>query len=134
MDSSTHQNTLYDPSTNNAPIADDTQAMLNTPLAGGSLDPEDHAFKEKILALIDAGTLNIYSPSTLINTPIYEALSPEAKVKAEQHSHSMMAKIRDVVRLHKADMDTNYQEKNLIHSLRLNKEQMEQISGDIFII
>ena len=133
-DSSTPLNPLYDPSTNDLPIADATQLMLNTPLAGGTLGPEDEAFLHMLLGLVEDGTLNLYAPGTLRNDAVYETLSPEAKVSAERHSHSMMAKIRDIIQLQNAPMDTNYQVQNLVRSLRLNKEQMEAYSGDIFII
>lgn len=127
-------NPLYDANTDNAQIADEKQKMINTPLAGGQLSAEDRAFLDKLLELVENGTIQLYVPSSLINTSVYEELSTEAKGKADQNAVAMLAKIRDIVELEKAPMDTDYQVENLVHSLRLNKERMEGIDGDIFII
>jgi hypothetical protein len=126
-------NTLYDASTNDDATPDDVQKRLNTPLAGGQLDPEDIVFKELLLKLVEEKKIEMYRPSSLINDAVYQTLLPEQKAKAEYHATAMLTKIRNIVKLHKADMDTNYQEQNLIHSLRLGKEQLEKENGDIFI-
>ena len=126
-------NPLYDPKTDNQEIAQDMQARLNKPLGGGQISGEDREFLEMVKKLVGDGTLKLYEPSTLLNDSVYEGLPQEAKAKADQNCVSMMAKIREIVNLEKASYDTDYQVKNLVHSLRLNKERLEEY-GDIFII
>lgn len=127
-------NPLFDPTTDNVPIAEDTQSMLNKPLAGGKLSDEDQQFLAQLKKLVADGTINLYQPSTLLNDAVYETLPQEGKAKADQNCVSMLTKIRDILALEDAPMDTNYQVQNLVHSLRLNKERLEEHSGDIFII
>ena len=134
MNSSTNINPLYDPSTDNQVIADDTQARLNAPLAGGSLSAEDQALLDKILELVKAKAIKLHVPSSLLNSSVYESLSTLAKGKADQNAVAMLAKIRDIVSLKEAGIDAPYQIQNLVHSLRLNKERLEEHGGDIFII
>jgi len=134
MNDNTGINPLYDSATDNQAIANDTQLRLNQPQAGGQMSKEDTAFAEMLVKLVDEGTINLYQPSTLLNPEVYEQLSDEAKGKADQNTVAMLAKIRNIVDLHKAPMDTIYQEQNLVQSLRENKERMEEHGGDIFII
>ena len=126
-------NPLYDKSTDNQAIADETQKMINTPLAGGTLSAEDRTFLDKITQLVEEGTIRLYEPSSLLNDAVYESLDLQAKAKADQNCVSMLTKIREIVALEKADFDTNVQVENLIHSLRLNKERLEE-HADIFIL
>ncbi|MBT4385079.1 hypothetical protein HOD30_05020 [Candidatus Peregrinibacteria bacterium] len=127
-------NPLYDSATDNQEIAADSQARLNTPLAGGTIPAEDQEFLSKIMALVEDGTIQLYAPSSLLNDEVYEGLPLEGKSKADQNCVTMLGKIRDIINLEKADFDTNHQVANLIHSLRLNKERLEEHGGDIFII
>ncbi len=76
-------NPLYNPATDNASIADETQKRLNQPLATQGLSNEDQAFLSQVLALVEAGTLQLHLPSSLLNTAVYETLNPEAKGKAD---------------------------------------------------
>lgn len=127
-------NPLFDPATDNAQIADDTQQMLNQPLAQQGLSTEDQMFLNQILSLVEEGKLKLYQPSTLLNTVVYDGLAEEAKGKADQNAMAMLAKVRDIVNLKQAGMENTMQMENLVHSLRLNKENMETHGGDIFII
>lgn len=127
-------NPLFDPSTDNQDIPADAQTMLNTPQSGGQMSDEDRAFLDNLMKLVEAGTINLYQPSSLLNMPVYDQLPDEGKAKADQNSVLMLSKIREIVDLERAPMDTNYQEINLVSALRLNKERVEQFSGDVFII
>lgn len=127
-------NPLYDKNTDNVEIANDVQLRLNTPLSGGTMNDDDRKFVDLILKLVQEGKIKLHEPSSLINHAVYDGLAPELKAKAEMHMVSMLAKIRDIVDLEKAAMDTNHQVNYLVNSLRLNKERMEELSGDIFII
>jgi hypothetical protein len=127
-------NPLYDPSTDNQDISEDVQGMLNQPQSGGQMSDEDRKFLDNLMALVEAGTINLYQPSTLLNNAVYDQLPPEGQAKADQNAVLMLSKIRQIVDLEKAPMDTNYQEINLVSALRLNKERVEEFSGDVFVI
>ncbi len=107
--------------------------MLNKPAEGTTLSTEDRTFLDKVLALVDAGTLNLYAPSTLLNTAVYASLTPLEQGHADQKAMNMLTKLRTIVEWERAPMDTNSQVSNLISAVRLDKEQFEA-SKDIFII
>ena len=133
-DANTGVNPLFDPTTDNQAIPQDMQSRLNAPLAGGVLSDEDRAFADQIHALVENGTIDLYSPSSLLNQAVYAGLSDVAKGKADYNAVTMLGKIRDIVALDKAAFDTNIQVGNLIHALRLTKENLEMLGGDIFVI
>lgn len=129
----TEINPLYDPKTDNQAISTDVQSMLNQPLAAGSWTDEEQIFLNELIAKVEAGTIQLYSPSTLINTAVYEQLSPEAQGKADFNAMNMLSKIREIVNLMKLYSEANYEVKNLVESLFENKKNLES-AGDIFII
>ena len=127
-------NPLFDPSTDNQVIPEETQQMLNKPLAGGQLSQDEQAFIDQIMSLVEDGTIKLHEPSSLLNATVYEGLPLEIKAKADQSAMLMLGKIRDIVDLEHVTMDTLYQEKNLVAALRWQKERVETEQGDIFII
>ena len=127
-------NPLFDPSTDNQEIAQDAQALLNKPQEGGKIPEADRAFLDQIMKLVEDGTINLYVPSSLLNTAVYDGLPQEVKAKADLNAVTMLTKIREIVDLEKAPMDTNYQEENLVSALRMSKERVEAEHGDVFII
>lgn len=126
-------NPLFDPSTDNAPIDQGTQARLNAPLGGGQMSEADHAFVQKILELVDRKTIDLYKPSTLLNQSVYESLTPEEQGKADQNAMNMISKIRTIVDWERSSFDTNYQVVHMVEALRQDKERLES-EKDIFII
>lgn len=135
MDSNTKYNPLYDPKTDNQAIAADVQAMINKPV----VDPtgysvEDQAFLDKIMKMVEEKKINLYSPSSLLNSAVYDALDTAGKAKADQNSMLMVTKIREISDLMRISKEATYQLKNLVAALRMHKEETEKISGDIFII
>lgn len=127
-------NPLFDPKTDNAAIADDTQARLNKPLAGGQLSADERAFLDQVLAYVDSGRINLYDAESLLNKEVHATLTPEAQDKAAQNAFLMLDKLRKMVDLERSSDDTNYQVKNLVQSVFQNKQRLESESGDIFII
>lgn len=135
MDSNTKYNPLYDPKTDNQTIAADVQVMINKPVVDPTgYSPEDQAFLDKIMKLVEEKKINLYAPSSLLNTTVYDALDVAGKAKADQNSMLMITKIREISNLMQISKEPTYQLKNLVASLRQNKEETEKISGDIFII
>ncbi len=134
MNSSTKYNPLYDPKTDNAPIDPAVQAMINKPMASEAYSQEDQDFVNLIVGLIEEGKINLYVPSSLLNNAVYEKLDAANKGKADQNAVLILNKIRDLYDLIKFIKEPNLQVKNLIDALRQNKEAVEKIEGDIFII
>lgn len=126
-------NPLYDPKTDNQAIAPEVQTMLNAPSKTGSWSDEEQAFLNDLMSKVEAGTIQLYSPSSLLNQSVYEKLSPEAQGKADQNAQVMIGKVREIVTLMKAYNEPNDIVKNLVESLFESKKRVEE-AGDIFII
>ncbi len=134
MNSSTKYNPLYDPKTDNAHIEDHIQVMINKPLERDPYNEADQALLNLIVQLVNEKKINLYSPSSLLNNDFYEKLPHEGKAKADQNSVIMLTKIREIYNLVQTVSEPTHQIKNLVDSLRLNKEDVEKMCGDIFII
>ncbi len=115
---------------------DATQRSLNTPLqdSTGSLDGKDQEFLNLVISLIDDKKIDLYQPSTLINSGIYDKLDDLAKGKVDLESINMLAGIREMKGLYDNGFQDTYQMANLVHRLRLTKERLEETAGDVFII
>ena len=115
---------------------DATQRSLNTPLqdSTGSLDGKDQEFLNLVISLIDDKKIDLYQPSTLINSGIYDKLYDLAKGKVDLESINMLAGIREMKGLYDNGFQDTYQMANLVHRLRLTKERLEETAGDVFII
>lgn len=126
-------NPLYDPATDNAVIAPEVQSMLNAPSKTGTWSDSDQLFLNDLLAKVEAGTIQLYSASSLLNNAVYEKLSPELQGKADQNALLMIGKVREIVDLMKLYGEPNDIVKNLVESLFAAKQRAEE-AGDIFII
>ncbi|MBU1151911.1 hypothetical protein KJ632_03750 [Patescibacteria group bacterium] len=112
-----------------------TQKMLNEPLKDPSgVDPEDQQFLQLIVNLINEGKINIYSPSSLLNEPVYLSLDDDKKSKADMEANNLITAIREIKDLYDNGFTETFQIKNLVAKLRDNKERIEAVAGDIFII
>lgn len=113
----------------------ETQKMLNTPPVNPQgFDPADQAFLNQIVANIDGGKINLYAPSSLLNHAVYDGMPGDRKSKVDTQSFSLLAALREVYGLWKAYQNPTYQLLNLLHKIRLTKEQFETEQGDVFII
>lgn len=97
-------------------------------------DPKDKAFLKEIIEKVDSGAIKLFTPATLLNTPIYDQLAPQMKAKADYDILTLLSKIRAVKKLWDAGEKDSYQILNLVNSLRLTKESLESAEGDVFII
>ncbi len=113
-----------------------TQKNLNTPLQDntGSMDGKDQEFLNLIISLIDDGKINLYQPSSLLKNEIYEKLDDKAKGEVDLAAMNMLNAIREIKGLNDNGFQETFQMKNLVHRLRMNKEQLESADGDVFII
>ena len=118
-----------------ADISADTQAMLNQPISHPhGLDPKDLEFLQMLMAKIDKGEIDLYRPATLVNFPVYEKLSEEARGKADYDAMNLLSTIREIRKLWSLGHRDTYQLENLTHRIRMTKERLEEVGGDIYII
>lgn len=135
-DNSKAINPLYNPAVQQADITSEVQKeVINRPQTDSSgMSSEDQVFLKLILKLISEGKIEVHTPSSLINDAVYEKLSAEHKSKVEVEALNLLTKVRNIKDLHDAGFGESYQMKNLVNSVRLLKERIEQIQGDVFII
>tara|TARA_B100000315_G_C14028663_1_gene342189 strand:+ start:101 stop:499 length:399 start_codon:yes stop_codon:yes gene_type:complete len=128
-------NPLYDPATDDAPIAEDVQERLNKPLADQSgFDADDELFLNDVIAKFDEGLIKPFEPSSLLNQTIYENLKPEQQGKADQNAFNILTTLRTIHDQWKANPTPTFQIKNQIHQIRLTKERLEEELGDVYIV
>lgn len=128
-------NPLYDPATDNLPIDPAVQAALNQPLVDDSgFDPVDETFLHDVMAKFESGTIQPYSPSSLLNASIYDALDEARKGKADQNALIILGTLRNIRDLWAVEQRPTYQLKNLIRSIRLAKERVESELGNVYIV
>lgn len=119
----------------NVEISPETQQTLNKPLAHPKgIDKEDTEFLTMVVAKIEKGEIKLYTPNTLLNKPVYENLSETARAKAELDAFNLLSTLREINKLWQSGQRNSYQIENLVHKIRLTKERLEDIGGDIFII
>ena len=126
-------NPLYDPATDNKPIDAATQTMLNQPLKAEAFTADEQSFLDLLMAKIADKSINLYGPSSLLNTPVYDALPSDAKGKADFNAQILLTKVREVYNLMQVSKEPTYQVKNLVDSLMQTKQRLEE-HADIFII
>jgi hypothetical protein len=137
IDPQTNQNT--NPKSMSAadatPLDPATQQMLNQPLKDPTgLDEKNAAFLAMLMEKIDRKEIDLFRPSTLLNMPVYEKLSEEAQGKADFDAVNLLATIREIHKLWLSGDSDSYQIQNLVDRIRVTKERLEQVGGDIFVI
>lgn len=116
-------------------IDPETQKLLNTPLQkAGPLEPEDQGFLNSILQKVEKKQIQLFTPSSLLNHSVYDALPPEKKAMVDVQAFSTLAVLREIANLWKIYQTPTFQLQNLIHKVRLTKERFERDIGDVFII
>lgn len=116
-------------------IDQETQNMLNNPLAHPQgLDTADQAFLVILMKKIDDGEINLYKPETLMNMAVYEKLDEQSQGKADFDAVNLLGTIREIRKLWNLGNRDSYQIENLTHQIRLTKERLEELGGDIYII
>ncbi len=111
------------------------QSELNTPLRlDSAISRKDQEFLAMLMDFIASGKINLYRPESLLNSEIYDRLGREAQGKADIEAVNMLAAIREIKDLHDAGYGETYQTQNLVYRLRVSKERLEEIGGNLFII
>lgn len=112
-----------------------TQQKLNSPLTkGGALSGENQAFLNLIIDKVEKKEINLLSPDSLINHSIYDALPEEKKGKVDFDAVNLASTLRNIYNLWMIDKNPTYQIENLLQQVRLTKERLEEISGDVYVI
>ncbi len=119
----------------NLEISSAEQEILNKPLTDDSgVDPDDKAFLDMIVKKIEHKEIDPLRPESLINHPVYDRLDAQAQGKADLEAFNMLATIRDIYKLWQNGDTCSYQIQYLVHKVRMHKEKLEEVGGDIFII
>jgi hypothetical protein len=113
-----------------------TQQELNKPLEAPKVEtsPEDRQFLEMILEKVAKKQIDLFTPSTLINHAVYDALPDDARGKADFDAVNLLATLREIKKLCDAGFRETYQTMYMVRQVRLTKERLEEISGDIYVI
>lgn len=125
---------------NQTPITDSTidpekQLMLNTPaVKPDGISQEDEAFLNMVVAKVEAKEINLLMPSSLINNSVYEKLDAMQRGKVDLDAYNLSSTLRTIYDLWKYYKQPTYQIENLVHTVRLTKERLEEISGDVYVI
>jgi hypothetical protein len=122
-------------------IDPETQEMLNKPIE----DPEGFAegekeFIEEVMSKVYDGTFNLLSPSSLINEEVYEKASEKSQGQADINAVNFCSKLRQIKDLmdisggNQLFVEPTFQVRNLVQSVKFQKEQFEEEYGDMFLI
>ena len=116
-------------------LPEEKQSEMGAPLKDESgAGEEDKAFLEMLVKMIEKKEIDLYVPSTLLNTPVYEKLDEQGQGKADYNALNLLSTIRQINQLWKSGDHDSYQIQNLVHQVRVTKERLEEVSGDIYII
>lgn len=115
-------------------IDPEVQKRLNQPLAAPEVNQADREFLNMVINKVNKKEINLFVPSLLINPPVYDQLSDEMKALAEINAFNFLTEIRNIKSLYDAGMTETYQMQNMVHHLRVIKERLEELGGDIFVI
>lgn len=122
-------------------IDQETQEMLNKPIQ----DPDGFAkgekeFIENVMSKVYDGSFNLLSPSSLINEKVYESASEAAQGQADINAVNFCSKLRQIKDLmdisggNQLFVEPTFQVRNLVQSVKYQKEQFEEKYGDMFLI
>jgi hypothetical protein len=126
---------LVDETLLNATIDENVQQIINKPQADPTgVDEKDKKFMEKVMKLINNGTIDLYKPETLMNKEVYDNLDEMAKGKADTNAVPLLADLRQMKKLYESGHQDSFQIQNLVHRVRLTKERLEKDCGDVYII
>ncbi|MBI4232198.1 hypothetical protein HY605_03105 [Candidatus Peregrinibacteria bacterium] len=112
-----------------------TQQELNTPLKDSSgLSDADKEFLKLLISYINEGKIDLYKPSSIINSEVYNKIDEQKQGKADLEAVNLLSTIRDIKGLYDAGYGESFQIQNLVERLRATKERLEAEGGNLFII
>lgn len=111
------------------------QKRLNEPLVkSNGLSKEDEAFLNLLVSKVEKREINLMQPSSLMNHTVYDRLSEDKKGKVDFDAVTLCSTLRQIYDLWKFYQKPTFQIENLVHQVRLTKERLEEISGDVYLI
>lgn len=116
-------------------LPEDEQKKMGQPLKDDTgVNPADVEFLQMLMGKIEDGEIDLHVPSSLLNEPVYESLSEEAQGKADYNAMTLLSTIRQIRQLWEMGDTQSYQIQNLVHQVRVTKERLEEVGGDIYVI
>ncbi len=126
---------LVDDTLVNKGVEENVQQMINKPqIDPTGIDDSDLEFMEKVIAMVENGTINVHTPATLINKEVYNNLDEQAQGKTDLNAVNLLTDIRQIKNLWDMGDRESFQIKNLIERMRHTKQRVEKEIGDCFII
>lgn len=112
-----------------------TQKKLNEPLAKPSgFSQEDLSFLDLVMSKTEKGEINLMQPNSLINHAVYDNLSHEQQGKVDFDAFNIATTLRNIRDLWNVYKQPTFQIENMVHQIRITKERLEEISGDVYVI
>ncbi|MGE3278799.1 MAG: hypothetical protein AB7J40_03310 [Candidatus Altimarinota bacterium] len=121
----------------NAAIDENTQSSLNQPYSNPqtALSEDDKSFLENLIKRIEAGEINLHTPSSILNQAVYDQLPGDKKSQADLFINSTLFVIRQVYDFYHSSFDNNSDMMiNMVQELRMKKEMLEKELGDVLKI
>lgn len=126
---------LVDQTLMNTGVDDNVQQMINKPQSDPTgIDDTDTEFIQKVINMVEAGTINVHTPETLLNKSVYDKLDESAKSYVDLNGFNLLAEIRQIKKLWDMGDKDSFQIQNLILRMRTTKQKIEKKHGDCYII
>lgn len=122
-------------------IDNETQELLNKPVIDpDGFDEDEMNFIKSTMSKVYNGTFNLLSPSSIINENVYDSADEIVQGKADINAVNFCSKLRQIKDLmdlsggEQLFVEPTYQVRNLVHSIKYQKEVFENENGDMFLI
>lgn len=116
-------------------LSQEQQSNLNKPVSlPTGLSEANKKFLEDVMGKIGKGQIDLLKPSTLINTAFYDTLPSNIRGEADMNAVNLASALREIKSLYDLKLADSYQMENLVERVRVTKERLEEVSGDIYII
>ncbi|MBU1445751.1 hypothetical protein KKD70_00625 [Patescibacteria group bacterium] len=126
---------LVDQDLINKSIDTNVQHMINKPQADPTgVEDKDANFMKLVVGYINEGKIDLHTPATLMNRPVYDKLDEKAQGKADFNAIALLNDLHQMKKLYDSGDHTSFQIQNLVQRVRLTKERLENECGDIYII
>lgn len=116
-------------------LSEEQQKDLNKPISLPSgLSEANKKFLEDVMGKIEKGQIDLLKPSTLINKAFYDTFPQGVQGETDMSAVNLVAALREIKTLYDLKQTDSYQMENLVERVRVTKERLEEIAGDIYII
>lgn len=119
----------------------ETQELLNKPVEDPrGFDESEMEFIKNTMSKVYSGEIDLFKPSSLLNASVYESASEMIQGKADFNAVTFCSKLRQIKDLMEISggeqlfVEPSYQVRNMVQSIKYQKELFEGSNGDIFLI